>query len=292
MPASPSTPDSLSTPTGTPGPPGVAAQTPSRAGPHRTPGKSGTAAAVATGLTPKRPDLRRTASATPHMARKPSATALGSMQAAAGGMTLDTKRAQQLQQAQLSSSVSGGGSSAQLTRSVTGIELDFPASPVGTGFGMSVGSSGMTRATSSPGWALSAAPRPRSSGETSSVSVSTASGGGNGGGSSGDRSRRSSTVLSLQMSPLPHSESVGPLYSSGPLSAPPTTMSSSAISPQLALQALETLSSFLAAEAAALYRSPPQSRETVLGTQEQTYAIDDLKLRVQHRLATLAASSG
>jgi len=207
-------------------------------------------------------------------------------------MTLDTKRAQQLQQAQLGSSVSGGGSSAQLTRSIAGIELDFPASPVGTGFGTSVGSSGMARATSSPGWALSAAPRPRSSGETSSASVSTASGGGNGGNSSGDRSRRSSTVLSLQMSPLPHSAGAEPLYSSGPLSAPPTTMSSSIISPQHALQALETLSTFLAAEAAALYRSPPQSRETVLGTQEQTYAIDDLKLRVQHRLATLAVSSG
>lgn len=106
----------------------VSEQTPSQAGPCRTPAKSSAL------NTPKRPDLRRTASHTPHGSARSSPVAVGS---------------------------AGHSSAAHLARlSGGGIELDF------------AGSDSMTRSTSSPGWALtgSVGTRPSSS---SSIASST-----------------------------------------------------------------------------------------------------------------------
>lgn len=189
-------------------------QTPSQVGPCRTPAK------ISASSTPKRPDLRRTASHTPHGSR--------------------------------TASPAGPPNAAHLARLAGGgVELDF------------AGSSSMSRAASSPGWALGAS-QPRPSSSSSSLASSA---------SSSAPSRRSSQAAGLLMSPLPHE---GP-HSASALPAPSAQMP---ISHAQALGAVTQLRLYLAQQAAILQTIPPQPAATVVGTYEQAQAVDDLHRRI------------
>ena len=134
---------------------------PSRAGPHRTPVKAASG-------TPKRPDLRRTASHTPHGSRTSSPSLISPAQS-------DAIRGPLL------ASMSNSAHLARITGG--GVGLDF------------AGGSSMTRAASSPGWAASSTNAVRSASSSSSQASST---------SGGQHSRRSSQASALLMSPLTH----------------------------------------------------------------------------------------
>lgn len=235
-----------------------AKQTPSNAGPHRTPSKRTLSyesvpqqATTPAATTPRRPStLRRTASHTPGSTLDTPAMFDG---LASPANLHASQRAQNAAQFAMASAMAP----AQKARIAASANLEFPGGS----------SSGMSRAQSSPGYALSAGFSQQQSGAQISMSPSTVN---------EQAKKRSNTMTSLHMSPI-----------GGSVNRPrdPSLSPNHAVSFAEALLALDQVSSFLSYQSSIITPYSNQSMDNVLGTYEQLQAIEDLKRRVQNKLA-------
>lgn len=232
---------------------GPVGQTPSSVGPHRTPSKR--VQALQTSLEspatipgqPQRPNtLRRSTSEygsqTPKTLRKlNTSTPLASL-----GLASPVDAESNALRHSLNPSVL---QSAQRARAaIVSGELD----------GTSIG---MTRTRSSPGYVPNMA-RPHSSSESSNTGSAV--------------SRRSSTLSSLQMSPLPIPQDSAALR----LAPSPNSAAHYAT----AYQAADALFAFLSAESVKIASNPNQPASLALGTHEQLHSIDALRSLINARL--------
>lgn len=236
-----------------------ARQTPSSAGPHRTPSKRALsyedaapqAITPATTNTLRRPStLRRTASHTPGATFDRSASFDG---LASPANLQASQRAQNAAHFAMASAMPP----AQKARIAASANLEFPGSTSGV----------MSRAQSSPGYALSGAFSPQ---ESSSQTVASPDSAYN------QSKRRSNTLTALHMSPLG--------LSTGQ-SSQPSPGTSQPVSFAEALLALDQITSFLNYQSSIITPYTTQSVDSVLGTYEQMQSIEDLKKRVHNKLA-------
>ncbi|KAK9899951.1 hypothetical protein P389DRAFT_5995 [Cystobasidium minutum MCA 4210] len=238
-------------------------QTPSSAGPHRTPSKRTLSyesvpqqAITPAATTPRRPStLRRTASHTPGSSSPHEYIAGGADGLASPANLQASQRAQNAAQFALASAMGH----AQKARIAASANLEFPS-------GASSGS--MSRAQSSPGYALTSSFSQQPNNNVAMASP---------GMSYNDQAKRRSNTISLQMSPLSTS-TYGPSSASSSNSNVPVSFAE-------ALLALDQMSSFLNHQATFISSHSNQTMDNVLGTYEQMQAIDDLKRRVQNSLS-------
>lgn len=234
-------------------------QAPSSAGPHRTASKRTLSyedaphhtVTPAAATTPRRPStLRRSASHTPGATLDSPAILEG---LASPAKVQASQRAQTAAQFAMASAMAP----AQKARIAACANLEFPGGVSG----------GMSRAQSSPGYALSGSYSQQQPASGFAVSPN----------STNDLAkRRSNTLTSLHMSPLGLSTS----RSSEPSHSPDQPISFAE-----ALLALDQIGSFLNHQSSIVSAYPNQSTDNILGTYEQLQSIEDLKRRVQNKLA-------
>lgn len=234
-------------------------QAPSSAGPHRTPSKRTLSyesvpqqAATPAATTPRRPStLRRTASHTPGSTLDNTFDTSG---LASPADLQASHRAQNAAQFAMASAMAP----AQKARIAASANLEFPGGASG----------GMSRAQSSPGYALS--------GSYSQQQVAPLQTPVSPSNPNDQAKRRSNTLSSLHMSPM----AASPRRGSDPAYSPSHTVSFAE-----ALLALDQITSFLNYQSSIMTPFSDQSTDNVLGTYDQLQHIEDLKRRVHNKLA-------